>query len=173
MPHKTWGGKENFPEIDQKNRMMNSKNFSIQPYQHPFRKQILTVWEKSVLATHEFLTGGDFLEIKKMVEAIDFNEFEVHCLLDDQKQVLGFLGVLNGKIEMLFLDPFWIGKGMGKLLLYFAKVKLNCKEVDVNEQNETARKLYEKSGFEVVGRSEKDGAGMDYPILHMKLKNPT
>lgn len=150
--------------------MMVSKNFSIQPFQQSFREQILTVWEKSVLATHDFLTDADFHEIKKMVEAIDFSEFEVHCLVDDQYQVLGFLGVMDRKVEMLFIDSYWIGKGLGKRLLDFALEQLKCFEVDVNEQNINARRFYEKSGFEVIDRSEKDGAGMDYPILHMRLK---
>lgn len=35
---------------------------------------------------------------------------------------------------------------------------------------ESERKFFEKSGFEVVSLSEKDGAGMNYPILHMGLK---
>ncbi len=153
--------------------MMNSKNFSIQPYQQSFREQILTVWERSVLATHDFLADSDFHEIKKMVETIDFSEFEVHCLLDDQYQVLGFLGVMNRKVEMLFIDSEWIGKGLGKRLLDFALEQLNCFEVDVNEQNLTALGFYEKAGFVMVSRSEKDSAGMEYPILHLRLKTAT
>jgi putative acetyltransferase len=71
---------------------------------------------------------------------------------------------------MLFIDSDWIGNGLGKRLLDFALEQLKCFEVDVNEQNINARRFYEKHGFEVIRRSEKDSADMDYPILHMRLK---
>ncbi len=41
--------------------------------------------------------------------------------------------------------------------------------VDVNEQNEQAVGFYQKMGFRVVGRSERDPLGKPYPILHMRL----
>ena len=40
-------------------------------------------------------------------------------------------------------------------------------KVDVNEQNYQAVGFYEKLGFRKAGRSEKDGSGKDYPIIHM------
>jgi putative acetyltransferase len=40
--------------------------------------------------------------------------------------------------------------------------------VDVNEQNEAARRFYEACGFEVAGRSETDSAGRPFPLLHMR-----
>lgn len=41
--------------------------------------------------------------------------------------------------------------------------------VDVNEQNEGAVGFYRRLGFEVYDRSERDGQGMPYPLLHMRL----
>jgi len=149
---------------------MSELNFSIKPYQEAYRNQLLDVWENSVLATHHFLDKKDFETIKEIVGGLDFEEFSVFCLVDETDQVLGFLGMMEKKLEMLFLDPKWIGKGLGKVLVNFALDSCDCCEVDVNEQNIPGRIFYEKAGFEVIHRSEKDGAGMDYPILHMKLK---
>lgn len=42
-------------------------------------------------------------------------------------------------------------------------------KVDVNEQNPQAIGFYEKMGFKPIGRSEKDGSGKPYPIIHMSL----
>ncbi|MFN3996810.1 GNAT family N-acetyltransferase [Algoriphagus sp.] len=152
---------------------MSELKFSIQPYKVVFREQILEVWETSVLATHHFLKAKDFEIIKEIVSSIDFEEFSVFCLVGGRDQVLGFMGLLERKLEMLFLDPRWIGKGLGRVLLDYAIDSCGCIEVDVNEQNVPARIFYEKAGFEVIDRSEKDSAGMDYPILHMRLKpNP-
>ena len=58
---------------------------SIDAYKEGYRQQLLEVWERSVLATHKFLNPSDFEEIKALVQAIDFNLFEVYCLLDADK----------------------------------------------------------------------------------------
>jgi hypothetical protein len=47
---------------------------------------------------------------------------------------------------------------------------LNADELDVNEQNPQALGFYFKQGFEVIGRSEVDGMGQPYPLLHMRLR---
>lgn len=70
---------------------------------------------------------------------------------------------------MLFMHPDYRGKGIGKVLLTYAVEALGLRKVDVNEQNEGAVGFYRHYGFEVVGRSELDGTGKPYPILHMEL----
>ena len=54
----------------------------------------------------------------------------------------------------------------------YAMQHLNADELDVNEQNPQALGFYFKQGFEVIGRSEVDGMGQHYPLLHMRLKQP-
>jgi len=71
---------------------------------------------------------------------------------------------------MLFLDPDYIGKNLGRKLMNFAFENHTIEFVDVNEQNVNAVKFYEKFGFETFERTEKDDMGMNYPILKMKLK---
>lgn len=146
-----------------------SSNLHIVPYSQALRSQILDVWERSVLATHHFLSKEDFDEIKSMVATIDFGAFTVHCLLDTNK-VVGFIGLTDQKIEMLFLDPEYIGKGLGKTLMKFALDELRATEVDVNEQNYKAVAFYEKFRFSCYERSAKDSEGRNYPILKMKLQ---
>jgi len=141
---------------------------TIDSYKEHFREQILRVWEQSVLATHHFLSLTDFKEIKELVASIDFNELDVFCLLEES-QVVGFIGVADQKVEMLFIDPAYLGKGLGKQLLHFATTHLKADKVDVNEQNAHALEFYKKFGFETYERSEKDDQGRNYPILKMKL----
>ena len=83
---------------------------------------------------------------------------------------MGFIGVADEKVEMLFLDPKYFGNGIGKKLLSFAVDELNADKVDVNEQNTKALKFYQKFGFEIVERTDKDDQGRSYPLLRMKLK---
>lgn len=149
---------------------MSHKEYAmeIKPFQETNREQLLTVWEKSVLATHHFLSPEDFISIKAMVREIDFSRFEVHCLMDSSR-VIGFLGVAEKKVEMLFLDPNYFGQGLGKKLMNFAIAQLKAHKVDVNEQNVGAVAFYENLGFATYERSDKDDQGNDYPILRMQL----
>lgn len=147
---------------------MRTSDFEIIEYSNTYKEQVLTVWEKSVLATHDFLNQEDFIEIKSLVHSIDFNDFQVFCLLNENR-VLGFIGVAEKKVEMLFIDPAYIGQGLGKKLLNFATLELNANLVDVNEQNTNAFKFYQKLGFEVYEKTDRDEQGREYPLLRMRL----
>jgi putative acetyltransferase len=142
---------------------------SIKPYVEKFRNQIIAVWEKSVRATHQFVKLDDIEYFKQAVERIDFYSLSVYCLVDEDN-VIGFIGVADETVEMLFLDPDFIGHGLGKRLMLFALEKLNANRVDVNEQNVNAVNFYTKFGFVTFARTEKDPEGKDYPILRMKLQ---
>ena len=83
------------------------------------------------------------------------------------------MGVAAQNLEMLFIHPDYIGKGLGNILLGFAIENLNVIKVDVNEQNQQALGFYKHHGFEIVNRSERDATGKPYPILHLELKNNT
>jgi dihydrofolate reductase/ribosomal protein S18 acetylase RimI-like enzyme len=152
------------------NNASKAGSFQVLPYNDSCRPQLLFVWEQSVAATHHFLTPADFQEIKEMVATIDFNAFRVFCLLHNDS-VIGFIGVADNKVEMLFISPAYIGKGMGRRLMDVALNELDANEVDVNEQNPNAVNFYRKLGFEVYERAQKDSQGKDYPILKMRLRN--
>ena len=94
---------------------------------------------------------------------------QLFCVKNDQNRIEGFLGVAEHSIEMLFLHPSAMGKGMGRKLLRFAIDSLHANKVDVNEQNEKAVDFYKHMGFVVISRSETDGLGKPFPILHMEL----
>ena len=139
----------------------------IKPYEEKYREQMIFVWEKSVRATHHFVSSREVERLKEFVKEIDFNSYSVYCLVSEDK-VLGFLGVEDNVIESLFLDPDYIGQKFGTKLMDFALSKLKANKVNVNEQNSEAIKFYTKFGFKIYERIEKDNHG--YPILKMILK---
>lgn len=149
--------------------MMQENDIIIHPYNEIYRQEILAIWESSVLVTHDFLSPTDFEEIKELVANLNFNDFQVFCSVYENT-VMGFIGVADEKVEMLFLDPKYFGHGIGKKLLTFAVDELNADKVDVNEQNTKAIKFYQKFGFETFERTDKDDQGREYPLLRMKLK---
>jgi putative acetyltransferase len=71
---------------------------------------------------------------------------------------------------MLFVHPKEMRKGIGKSLVDYAIDELKIKKIDVNEQNKNALKFYEKCGFIVYEKTDKDSEGKNYPILKMWLE---
>ena len=131
--------------------------------------EIVEVWEASVRATHNFLTEDDIQFFKPLI----LNEFlkavNLRCAKSDDGRILGFLGVAQNTIEMLFLDPQNRGKGIGRTLVHYAIEQMGAEKVDVNEQNPDAVGFYKHMGFEVTSRSPLDSMGKPFPILHMTL----
>lgn len=143
--------------------------YTISPLSNVDYQEMITVWEASVRATHDFLPEARILELKPLILDQYFDAVQLFGVKEDGK-LLGFLGTHDTDIEMLFIRPDARGKGVGKALLLHAVEKLNCTKVDVNEQNQQAADFYIYMGFEIAGRSPLDGQGEPYPILHLSLR---
>ncbi|HEY3558201.1 MAG TPA: GNAT family N-acetyltransferase [Kribbella sp.] len=127
------------------------------------------LWEASVRATHSFVTEADLDVFRPLVRA-SFGEIaQLAGLRADDGTLIGFIGVEDGNVEMLFLDPAYRGQGGGSLLLKHAFAQFSATSVDVNEQNPQAVGFYEHHGFHLVSRSDHDSTGKPYPILHLEL----
>ncbi|KAM9866210.1 hypothetical protein ACIFOC_01128 [Leucobacter aridicollis] len=129
---------------------------------------LVAIWRSAVRATHDFLAGDDFARIEGQLADAYFPAVPLVVAERDGKP-LGFAGVADGGLEMLFVDDSARGTGVGSALLTHAIERLGVTRVDVNEQNPGAHGFYVSRGFEEVGRSELDGDGQPYPILHLAL----
>lgn len=126
------------------------------------------VWEASVRATHHFLTETDIQHLKPLV-GDELSRLETLVgVRDDAGWVVGFIGVEDVEVAALFIHPAWRGQGIGRRLLTYAVETLGASQLDVNEQNDQAVGFYRRMGFEVAGRSEVDGMGLPFPLLHMR-----
>ncbi|UJX27849.1 MULTISPECIES: GNAT family N-acetyltransferase [Pseudoalteromonas] len=132
--------------------------------------ELLDVWENSVRATHDFITEDDIAFFKPIIIEQAFPHVTLKCIKDEHKAILGFIGVHECKIEMLFILDAARGKGVGKALLNYAVDQLAANKVDVNEQNPLAVGFYQHMGFKVASRSPLDDMGKPFPILHMVLR---
>ena len=132
-------------------------------------EQLLEVWERSVRATHLFLSAGEIAEIKTYVPQALREVPHLIVAWEAEGIPVGFMGVDGQKLEMLFLAPEERGKGLGRELVQYGMERFDIREVTVNEQNPQARGFYERMGFCVCQRSELDEQGRPYPILKMRL----
>jgi putative acetyltransferase len=130
----------------------------------------LEIWRAAVDATHRFLSPADRAELDDLVAG--FLPEAQMWVAEDGGRLLGFL-VLNGSmIEALFVDPTVHGQGVGTALLQHALTLAPDATVDANEQATNALPFYESRGFVRTGRSETDGQGRPYPLVHLKYARP-
>lgn len=130
---------------------------------------LLEVWERSMRATHHFLSDAEVKQIKEYVpQALGGVEHLVVVEYELGKP-MAFMGAEKGRLEMLFIAPAERGKGVGKTLLQYAIEHYGVREVTVNEQNPQAVGFYQHMGFAAYKRTEQDEQGGPYSLLYMKL----
>ena len=130
--------------------------------------ELLEIWLRSVRATHDFLTEENIQQLYPLVRDHALPQLELWVLTSDEGQAMGFMGLSDHKLEAIFLAPEFLRQGGGRRLVDHARALKGPLDVDVNEQNPQALKFYEALGFVVVGRSERDGFGHPYPLLHLR-----
>lgn len=133
---------------------------------HP---QLLNIWLRSVRATHHFLQESDIEALLPQLRDIYLPAVELWVTVDAEDCPLGFIGLNENHIEMLFIEPDLRGKGIGRALLDHARSLRSQMSVDVNEQNPEAVGFYLHYGFVQTGRSPLDGEGRPFPLLHLSL----
>ena len=134
--------------------------------------QIIECWELSVRATHKFLKPEEISYYKPLVLKYGLSQCSELWGFKGNNQVIGFMGIRDDKIEMLFLSPLHLRQGLGTELVNFALQQRHCRFVDVNEENQAAYKFYQHLGFTVLSRDETDDCGKPHPILHLQI-NPS
>ena len=130
--------------------------------------RLMEIWESAVLSTHDFLKKEDFLYYKEQLPV--YFQYVTLFGFEQEGILIGFMGIAEGNLEMLFIDSNYRGTGIGKKMIAYAINNLQVTKVDVNEQNAQAVGFYKHIGFDVYKRSELDGEGKEYPILHMHLQ---
>lgn len=129
---------------------------------------LLEIWRRSVEATHEFLTPADVDVIEQDV-ATYLPQMSDLRVAEEGGQLIGFIAIENDTVEMLFVEALAQGRGIGSALLASVVTGRESIRVAVNEQNPSGRNFYAVKGFTEIGRSETDGEGRAFPLLHLHL----
>jgi putative acetyltransferase len=132
-------------------------------------ERLIEVWEASVRATHDFLSESDIAYLKPLVLPALLGMESLFGVRGEGGVPAGFAGTVAEKIEALFVHPSWHRLGVGRRLVRHAVKTLGAVGVDVNEQNPGAVAFYLRLGFRIEGRSDVDGMGLPFPLLHMRI----
>ena len=142
------------------------KLYEVPDRSQPLLEVLLQIWERSVRATHLFLSDAEVNRIKEYVPRA-FEGVE-HLIVAEAEKPVVFMGTQNGCLEMLFVVPEERGRGIGGQLLQYGVESYGVFEVTVNEQNPQVVGFYERMGFETYKRTDTDEEGAPYPLLYMK-----
>ena len=87
---------------------------------------------------------------------ICLKEVSIKGIRNEENKILGFIGLENNHIEMLFVSPEFSKRGIGRKLLQYSIAHMNANSIEVYEKNKVALDFYMKAGFKIVFRSEID-----------------
>ncbi|KVL18405.1 acetyltransferase [Burkholderia sp. MSMB1826] len=141
----------------------------IRPSTQADSTRVLDIWRNAVDATHHFLSDDDRRAIESEVAAF-LPSAPLDLAVDENDRPIGFMLLDGSHMEALFVDPEHHGTGVGRRLVEEALERHPDLSTDVNEQNEAAAGFYERLGFERCGRSEVDGQGRPYPLIHLRYR---
>ena len=131
-------------------------------------EKLLCVWESSVKATHLFLSNDEIHNIKQYVPKA-LSDVPILIVAECKNgNPIGFMGIDNQTLEMLFVANESRGQGIGRQLLQYGIENYSVCKLSVNEQNPLAKGFYEHMGFTVYKRTQLDEQGNPYPLLYMK-----
>ncbi|MGL0735962.1 acetyltransferase [Citrobacter freundii] len=128
--------------------------------------KLISIWCRSVDATHRFLSAEYRIELEELVSSF-LPEAPLWVAVTEQDEAVAFMLLTDQHMDALFVDPDVRGSGVGKLLIEHALSMVSTLTTNVNEQNEQAVGFYKKMGFTVTGRTEVDDLGRAHPLLNL------
>jgi N-acetylglutamate synthase-like GNAT family acetyltransferase len=110
------------------------------------------------------------------ISAEYIDKYEVYKLKEDDKLIgyYSFQSVDYKKVKLdnIFINPEFIGRGYGKILMnhFFKKVKSKGFENIYLDSDPNAEKFYQNLGFKVIGQLESSIKNRFLPIMELKIK---
>ena len=108
---------------------------------------LLDIWERSVKATHLFLSDGEIENIKEYVPRALMGVENLTVAENEDGQSVAFMGTESGTLEMLFIAPEERGKGLGKRLFRYGIDHLGGKRTGGQRAEPAGKGLLRAHGF--------------------------
>ncbi len=115
-------------------------------------------WRDELTITPEYINENQVYKLKITDKLIGFYAYRP----ENQKKV---------KLNFLFVEPEYIGKGYGKLLLSDFLKRIGKKfEKVVLDADPNAEKFYRRMGFKVIGQLKSSIENRSLPIMEFRIK---
>ena len=126
--------------------------------------RVAEIWLDSNLKAHHFIPAqywkSNFGLVKEML-----SQAEVYVYENDKK-IQGFIGLNGEYIEGIFVAAEMQSRGIGKILLDYAKDRKSKLLLKVYQKNTRAVRFYQREGFEIQSEGVDDDADeKDYAMI--------
>ncbi|MGM9968413.1 MAG: GNAT family N-acetyltransferase [Rummeliibacillus sp.] len=114
--------------------------------------KLVEIWYEGSLIAHDFIDKGYWKSQKVEMEEKYIPMSETY-VVSNEKDVVGFVSMLDNYLAALFIDVKHQGGGHGKRLLNFIKGKRESIQLKVYKKNNKAVDFYLKNGFVIKEES--------------------
>ena len=127
----------------------------IRNYKETDLEEMVRIWYDASVLAHSFIPSS-FWALNKNAMKEKYLPLAENIVLEEEGKIAGFISLVGERICFLFVEPEMQKKGVGRVLLEYAKILKGELSLKVYRENENAFRFYEKCGFVEVGE-EIDG----------------
>ena len=125
---------------------------------------VANLWLDTNFKAHDFISAEywntNFEFVKEMLPQAEVYVYE------NDKKIQGFIGMNGEYIEGIFVVAEMQSRGIGKLLLDYAKERKPRLLLNVYQKNTRALRFYQREGFEIQSEGLDDDTGeKDYAMI--------
>lgn len=121
------------------------------------------VWERAASSSHGFMDPDDFAALRPAIRDAYLPSMQVQLAELDGRPI-AFVGAHDAHVELLYVDPPFQGRGLGRQLLALVG-EHGASSVEVYADNPVGVAFYRSQGFVEVLRRERDAADRPYPMV--------
>ncbi len=123
-----------------------------------YGEEQIAKWEENLKISSKYINENHVFKLIETDTIIGFYAFEII----NEEQV---------KLNFLFIEPEFIGKGHGKILLndFIHRIKNNGFKKAFLDADPNAEKFYKRNGFKSIGKIESSIKNRFLPIMEMEL----
>jgi putative acetyltransferase len=114
--------------------------------------KLVEIWYKGSLIAHDFI-DKDYWKSQQMEMEKKYIPMSETYVISNEKDVVGFVSMVDNYLAALFIDVKHQGGGYGKGLLNFIKSQRENIQLKVYKKNNKAVDFYLKNGFVIKEES--------------------
>lgn len=130
--------------------------------------KVAEIWLDTNIRAHDFIPAqyweSNFESVKELLP-----HAAVYVYEDDQG-IQGFIGLNDEYIEGIFVSDGMQSKGIGRLLLNYAKTKRNELRLNVYRKNTRAIAFYQREGFKILCSGIDEATGEKDHVMEWRRK---
>ena len=130
--------------------------------------KVADIWLDTNIRAHDFIPAqywkSNFESVKELLPPATVYVYE------DDQGIQGFIGLNDEYIEGIFVPDGMQSKGIGRLLLNYAKTKRNELRLNVYRKNTRAIAFYQREGFKILCSGIDEATGEKDHVMEWRRK---